>query len=89
MGRLAVATALIVACAAGCKKTLHWKVIEDRIAEKVGAKVAPVASVACPETPVEDGLTFDCVVHFKDGGEQAAHVQLIGQGGAMRWVLPR
>jgi coenzyme F420-reducing hydrogenase beta subunit len=88
MGRLAVATALIVACAAGCKKTLHWKNIEDDIAAKVAAKVAPVASVTCPETRVEDGLTFDCVVHFVSGGERQAHVQLVGQAGGMRWMMP-
>ena len=65
--RIALAFAALLASIVvlgGCKKTLHWKAIEDdlhtRIAENVPG--AGAIDVTCPETGVEKGLAFRCHV---------------------------
>jgi len=86
MGRRLVVAALLVTCAAGCKKTLHWKAIEDTLTAKIGEHYA-VKGVTCPETEVRVNLQFDCVLHLTDGDDAPIHVELMDLAGSYRWQL--
>ena len=65
--RIALALSLLCA-AAGCKKTLHWKIVEDQLlAERH-------LDAICPETPVEAGLVFRC--QLSAHGAQVGEVEI-------------
>lgn len=67
--------AAIVLAGAGCKKTLHFRVVEDELHAKLGAD-APMSGADCDETEVHEGATFACHLTFKDGGKTDVHVTL-------------
>jgi hypothetical protein len=82
MHRLAaafVAAALVTATlgAAGCKKTLHWKVVEDQLVQKLD----DVKTATCDEAEARPGVTFRCQLVVADGGEGTVHVAMLdGRG---------
>ena len=88
MRRLAVAAALALACA-GCKKTLHWKIIEDGLAGAISAKAGMAATVTCPETEVRAHLRFDCAVRLANGEHANAQIELLDQAGSYHWSVSR
>ena len=83
---LAIA-ALVLVGAAGCKKTLHWKAIEDELAARIAEHVPPgeLIGVTCPETRVATGYTFRCHARYKSGGEDI-RITLIDLAGGYRFA---
>ncbi len=84
MRRLIVATALVLG-AAGCKKTLHFRVVEDEILLKLGQD-AKIERVTCAESEVETGDRFACHLAYKDGGGDDVHVELVDQAGSWKMI---
>jgi hypothetical protein len=85
MAMAAAAGVLCAAGAAGCKKTLHWKTIEDEVQRKLGQE-ASITSVACDESAPIKGARFPCVMTFADGGTADLHVELIDDIGSWRMI---
>ena len=68
MQRALVAVVLLLA-AAGCKKTLHWKIFEDEIPIDLAPQLPngiTFAKVDCPETEVKVGVVIRCRVVLSD-----------------------
>lgn len=84
LGAMRRAIPIVVLLAlASCKRTLHWKAIEDRLVESMSAK-APAYhfTVECPETAVEAGLTFRCHATASDGSKGDIEVVLEDTAGS-------
>jgi hypothetical protein len=77
--------AVAVGLAAGCKKTLHWRIVEGRLAAMFGHAIA-VADIACDESEVRAGTRFACHVHSQDGATTDVHVELTDQVGGAKLV---
>lgn len=75
--------AAILLAGAGCKKTLHFRIVEDELHAKLG-EAAPMASATCDESEVRPGATFPCHLVFKDGGATDVHVELVDTLGSWR-----
>jgi hypothetical protein len=69
----------------GCKKTLHWRVIEDELQLKLGRDAA-IDAASCDESEVKKGERFACHLAFHDGGASDVHVELVDQQGSWRLV---
>ncbi|HTJ47471.1 MAG TPA: DUF4333 domain-containing protein [Kofleriaceae bacterium] len=81
--RIALVFAALLALV-GCKKTLHWKAIEQDLHGRLAANVPAgiTFDVACPETGVEKGLTFRCHVHASDDSAIDIEVKLLDTAGS-------
>jgi hypothetical protein len=80
--RIALVLAVVLG-AAGCKRTLHWKLIEDDLVSRISAKAPPGTTITatCPETPVAKGLTFRCHVAASDHSEGDIEITLLDTSG--------
>ncbi len=82
--RRAVPIVFLVLAFAGCKRTLHWKAIEDQLADSLRqhAPASVAISVSCPETEVEAGLKFVCHASASDGSSLDLEVELKDTAGS-------
>jgi len=82
MVRLAAAAAVVIAAlgAAGCKKTLHWRVIEDQLVQKLDG----ITGATCDEAEARPGVTFRCTLAVADGGEGTVHIAMLDGHGSWR-----
>jgi hypothetical protein len=83
--------AFVLLASAGCKKTLHWKLIEDDIADRLATtlpKGVTLTKATCPETEVKVHLTFRCRVEVSTGEKGDVEVELLDLQGthSMRLV---
>lgn len=87
MRRLIVATVALplLLGAAGCKKTLHFRVVEDELMLKLGQE-AKIERVTCAESEVQAGDRFACHLVYKDGGTGDLHVELVDQLGSWKMI---
>jgi hypothetical protein len=72
--RIALVLAVLLG-AAGCKKTLHWKAIEDELA--AGTHL----DATCPETPVHAGLVFRCQLSSHGQVQHEVEIKLLDTAG--------
>ena len=77
--RIALACLLVVA-AAGCKRTLPWKTLEDGFRSEYH-----VDRVSCPETEVEPGLVFRCELSEHGTPRGSVEIQLVDRAGTFRY----
>jgi len=75
-----------LACASGgCKRTLHWRAIEDDLMVRLG-HTTPLRSVECGESEVAVGARFDCLITAVDGDATTVTIELTDQVGGWRAV---
>jgi hypothetical protein len=78
--RRALPIVLALLAQAGCKKTLHWKIFEDELAEAITPKLPAgitLTETTCPETEVKVGVKFRCHLAFSDGERTEVEIELL------------
>jgi hypothetical protein len=79
----AIPIVFLLLASAGCKRTLHWKAIEDQLVASMSEKASGYTfTVECPETAVEAGLKFRCHATASDGSKGDIEVELKDTAGS-------
>ncbi|MCA9677757.1 MAG: DUF4333 domain-containing protein [Kofleriaceae bacterium] len=70
---------------AACEKKIDKSDAEKKIKSWAEDAIGPVKSVSCPAAKRKKGVTFECTVAFKDGGDYKVAIDQKDDEGNVEW----